>query len=47
VRQLRPAPKRESIWKKDILAWMKRKPESEKPDTAETTAVAEESEKPE
>ena len=25
-----PAPKRESIWKKDILAWMKRKPESEK-----------------
>ena len=26
VRQLRPTPKRESIWKKDILAWMKRKP---------------------
>jgi protein phosphatase len=33
VRQLRPTPKRESIWKKDILAWMKRKPEpTEEPD---------------
>ena len=33
VRCLVPASPKESIWKKDILAWMKRKPDrSEKPD---------------
>ena len=32
VRCKYPAPTKESIWKKDILAWMKRKPESSEPD---------------
>jgi serine/threonine protein phosphatase PrpC len=35
VRCLCPAPTTKSMWKKDILAWMKRKPESEKPDTSD------------
>ena len=48
VRCLCPAPKRDSIWKKDILAWMKRKPESaEKPDTPEKPDPPAESAKPE
>jgi PPM family protein phosphatase len=42
VRCLVPAPPRESIWKKDILAWMKRKPDSsEKPDKPEESAKPE------
>ena len=42
VRCLCPAPSRESIWKKDILAWMKRKPDSsEKADKPEESAKPE------
>jgi hypothetical protein len=41
VRCLCPRPSRESIWKKDILAWMKRKPDSsEKADKPEESAKA-------
>ena len=41
VRCTCPAPTKESIWKKDILAWMKRKPESSEPDKPAESAKPE------